>query len=112
MSHGGNCPPLPPCLTTSKSKHRNTNFEALKQGFLDEVVTVVQMEEILVLNWDQVGIKMIPSSTWTMAQSGQKRIEICGADDKRMITCVFCGTAIGDFLPPQVIYKGKTNCTL
>ena len=31
------------------------------------------------------------------------------ANDKRLITVVFCGTATGDFLPVQVIYKGKTQ---
>ena len=69
------------------------------------------MEEIpphLILNWDQTGIKIVPSSSWTMNQSGAKRVEVCGVNDKRMITCVFCGTAVGDFLPPQVIYQGKT----
>ena len=32
-----------------------------------------------------------------------------GIGDKRMIMAVFCGSLVGDFLPVQVIYKGKTN---
>ena len=35
-------------------------------------------------------------------------MEIVGKDDKRQITVVFCGTMLGDFLPIQLIYKGKT----
>ena len=31
-------------------------------------------------------------------------------DNKRLITAVFCGSLIGDFLPVQLIYKGKTDC--
>ena len=30
-------------------------------------------------------------------------------NDKRQITAVFFGSMVGDFLPPQLIYKGKTN---
>ena len=43
-----------------------------------------------------------------MDQQGAKRVEMVGVSDKRQITAVFCGTLLGDFLPVQVIYKGKT----
>ena len=98
--------------TTSKSKHTVTNFEQLKKSFLDEVVTTVLMEEIppeLVMNWDQTGMKIVPSSSWTMNQSGAKRVDMIGVGDKRQITAVFCGTLVGDFLPLQLIYAGTTS---
>ena len=69
------------------------------------------MEDIpfeLILNWDQTGVKIVPSSNWTMEVSGSKRVEIQGLSDKRQITLVLCGNIIGDFLPPQVIYQGMT----
>lgn len=69
------------------------------------------MEEIpphLILNWDQTGIRIVPSSSWTMERHGSKRVELTGVDDKRMITAVFCGSLVGDFLPIQLIYQGKT----
>ena len=69
------------------------------------------MEQIppeLILNWDQTGIKIVPCSTWTMDKSGSKRVEMIGVYDTRQITAVFCGTLLGDFLPVQLIYKGKT----
>ena len=44
-----------------------------------------------------------------MAKEGSKRVEIVGADDKRQITAVFGRTMSGDFLPPQLIYQGKTS---
>ena len=62
----------------------------------------------LILNWDQRGIKIVPSSTWTMERQGSKRVEAVGVNDKRLITAVFCGSLVGDFLPVQVIYQGKT----
>ena len=39
----------------------------LKTAFLDDVAATVEMEEIhpdLILNWDQMGIKIVPVSTW------------------------------------------------
>ena len=58
------------------------------------------------INWDQTGIHYVPVSSWTMAKVG---VEIAGIDDKRQITAVFGGSMAGDFLPPQVIYQGRTN---
>ena len=97
--------------TTAKSKHTPKDFAATKQAFLDDVVAVATMEDVppeLVLNWDQTGIHLVPASTWTMDKEGSKRVEISGANDKRQITAVFCGSLTGDFLPLQLIYKGKS----
>ena len=44
-----------------------------------------------------------------MDKEGSKRVEIAGVDDKRQITAVFAGSLTGDFLPPQLIYKGTTH---
>ena len=65
----------------------------------------------LILNWDQTGIKMVPSPGWTMDRQGAKRVEFCGVNDKWNITAVFCGSLSGDFLLVHtcIIYKGKTN---
>ena len=98
--------------TTAKSKYTGSNFEEAKKSFLTEVVTTVIMEDIppqLILNWDQTGLKIVPSSAWTMDLRGSKRVEMIGVDDKRQITAVFCGSLIGDFLPVQLIYKGKIS---
>ena len=32
-----------------------------------------------------------------------------GANDKRQITALFCDTMVWDFLPLQIVYKGKTS---
>ena len=90
-------------------------FEALKSQFLEDIKATIEMQDIppeLVINWDQTGIKLVPVSSWTMEQRGSQRVEISGIDDKRQITAVFAATAIGDFLPPQVIYKGKSSKSL
>lgn len=98
--------------TTSKSKPTPIEFAAAKKAFLDDVSSVVTMEEIppeLILNWDQTGIHLVPASGWTMDLEGSKRVEVSGVNDKRQITAVFCGSLVGDFLPIQLIYKGKTQ---
>lgn len=70
------------------------------------------MEDIpnqLIINWDHTGINYVPVSSWTMEKEGTKRVEIMGINDKRQFTVVFANTMSGDFLPPQVIYSGKTT---
>ena len=102
-------------VTTAKSKHVVAEFEHLKEEFLQDVVTTVEMEEIppeLILNWDQTGLKIVPSNTWTMEEQGSKRVDVAGANDKRQITAVFCGSLVGDFLPVQVIYQGKPHAAI
>ena len=91
------------------------NFETIKEQFLFDIQTVIDMEDVpmeLVFNWDQTGISIVPGSTWTMGLKGSKRVEITGISDKRQITAVFCGTLAGEFLPPQLIYQGKTSACL
>ena len=98
--------------TTAKSKESDANFKKRKEEFLREVFISVELENIpveLILNWDQTGIKIVPSSNWTMELSSSKRVEILGASDKRQITAVLCGTLLGDILPTQVIYQGQTD---
>ena len=60
------------------------DFAAKKREFLNDVVTTVKMEEIpaeLILNWDQTGIKLVPSSSWTMEQRGAMGVEMVGQND-------------------------------
>ena len=88
-----------------------TDFVARKEQFLFDIHVLRELEQIpeeLVINWDHTGLNYVPVSNWTMEREGAKRVEIGGINDKRQITAVFAGTMKGDFLPPQVIYQGKT----
>lgn len=65
-----------------------SNFSSVKEQFLLDVQTAVEMEDIppeLVFNWDQMGVSIVPGSTWTMELKG---VEITGISDKRQITAV------------------------
>lgn len=100
------------CSTKKLMVH---NFDELKEQFLNDINAVVTMEDIpddLILNWDHIAISIVPVSSWTMSQKGEKRVEIVGLDDKRQITAVLCGTLSGKILPLQLIYQGKTFACL
>ena len=97
---------------STKAKMSVAKFESFKAQFPFDIQVITTMEDIpedLIINWDQTGIHYVPVSNWTMAKEGSKRVEIVGADDKRQITAVFGRTMSGDFLPPQLIYQGKTS---
>lgn len=98
--------------STARSKESVSDFMERKSTFLQDVVATVEMKEVpfeLILNWDQTEIKIVPSSNWTMEMQGSKRVEITGIADKRQITAVLCGNLVGDFLPVQLIYQGKSD---
>jgi hypothetical protein len=63
----------------------------------------------LVINFDQTGLNVTPTSEWTMEQRGAPDIEIICKEDKRQITCVLACSLTGELLPPQLVYGGKTN---
>lgn len=97
---------------STKAKVSVAEFDAYKAQFVFDVTSIIEMEEIppdLVINWDHTGIHYVPVSNWTLAEEGSKRVAIAGVDDKRQITAVFAGTRTGKFLPPQIIYAGKSK---
>ena len=63
----------------------------------------------LIINWDQTGVKIVPTGEWTMNLAGEKVVSIVGSDDKREITAVLAATSSGKYLPPQLLYKGTTK---
>ena len=99
----------------SKSKLLLSDFIQLKTQFLLDLKACVEFKEIphkLIINWDQTGLKIGPTTSWTMEKKGAKRVELVALDDKQQITAVFGCTLKGDFLPLQVIYRGKTTACL
>jgi len=76
------------------------------------VVTLKDIPDQLILNWDHNGINVVLTSLWTMEEKGSKKVEIVALDDKRQLTAVVCGTLHGDVLPVQLIYQEKTAAYL
>ena len=95
----------------SKNKVSPEHFDSVKEHFLLNIKQLVDLEDIpppLIINWDQTAINYVPPASWTMEVEGSKRVDLVGKDDKRQITACFAGTMEGDFLPPQLVYEGKT----
>ena len=63
----------------------------------------------LIFNWDQTGINLAPTALWTLDKKGKKQIEIADYQDKWQITAVMCGSLVGELLPFQLVYAGKTS---
>ena len=91
---------------TTKAKVSVDELNRVKASFLEEVIDVVTLEEIsidLIFNWDQTGLNLVPVS-WR-----QREVRFKVLQTKRQFTGVFCGTLLGKFMPPQLIYAGKTK---
>lgn len=88
------------------------DFADQKVNFLESIRKARTDDSIpddLVVNWDQTGVRLVPSSDWTMADCGSKQVEVRGLGDKREITVLLAITMSGVLLPPQVLYTGKTD---
>ena len=49
------------------------NFEAIKKGFLEKIITVVKTHSVhqaLIINLDETGLKLVSVSNWTLEQQG------------------------------------------
>ena len=89
-----------------------SHFNELQEEFVADIKAEVVMNEIphdLIFNWDQTAIQLVPTGQWTMNRAKEKVISIANSDDKRQMTAVLAATLTGEYLPPQVIYKGKTE---
>ena len=97
--------------TTGKVPIPEALRKELETSFLHNIVRKIEDNNILpslVLNLDQTPSKYVPVSNKTLAMKGAKTVPIKGSNDKRMITLTFTITLDGKFLPPQIIYGGKT----
>ena len=95
----------------TKAKLSVSNFLQLQEQFNYDAKVLIEMQEIslsLVINWDQTGIHYVPISSLTMEKARLKFMEIAGGDDKRQITVALMVSFDDDFLPPLLIYQGKT----
>ena len=52
----------------------------------------------------------MPTGQWTMHQAKAKVVPIARSDDKRQITAILAVTMTGEYLPPQLLFKGTTAC--
>ena len=83
--------------------------------FLHNICTLVQqtynIPDERIINVDQTPSKYMPTSSVTMAKKSE-HVPKQGADDKCAITLTLAKTLSRDMLPFQMIYTGKTSCSL
>lgn len=97
---------------TKTARKLPDDFEKIKGDFLDKISKYVKENNIpheLIVNFDQTGLKMVPTSEWTLEVKGSKDYSIVALDDKREITGVIGISLTGSLLPFQLIYKGLTD---
>ena len=71
--------------TQTKAKLSPAQIAEQKMLYLSHVKGMVDVHLIppeLVINWDQSGIQLLPTSNWTMEQEGAERVEIIALNDK------------------------------
>ena len=98
--------------STENSSITSEKFEVVKTTFLQQVGYFAKVHTIpadLIINWDQTGTNVVPSSNYTIKERGAGCVEIAKYGDKRMITATFAATLSGKFLPMQILYGGKTD---
>lgn len=98
--------------TTGKVEISESLKKEVEKTYFYSIVKKIEDHEIphsMVINLDQTPTKYVPGCNKTLAERGSKSVPIAGATDKRMITATFAITLDGDFLPIQLIYKGKTT---
>ena len=86
-----------------------------KFTFQRKISTAILEHDIfapLVVNLDQIPLSYASLGKYTFSFKGAKNVPIKGVDDKRQITAAFAVSLTGKFLPIQLIYKGKTKCSL
>lgn len=99
-------------IAKARSALTQEEFAAVKKQYLRLIKKAVKAGKIppeLVINWDQTGVNVGPSSQWTQADKGTTKVEIAGAGEKRQITVTVADTLSGKLLPFQILYEGKTQ---
>ena len=68
--------------TKTRTALTQEEFAAVKERYLWQIKKAVKDGKIppeLVINWDQTGVNVVPSSQWTQADQGSTRVEIAEA---------------------------------
>ena len=74
-----------------------------------ETVAVHNIPDSLILNLDQTPLPFFLVGKYTLEEKGAKSVPMTTSNDYRQITGTFTISAEGNFLPIQLIYKGKTE---
>ena len=102
-------------VTTSRPTVTKELWLEVQTTFLYDICVVVQKYNIpneLIITVDQTPSKYVTTGNITMAEKNSKHVPKHGANDKHAITATFAVMLSIDILPFQLIYQGKTSCSL
>ena len=89
----------------------STNREAIEQYFdlLEETLTKHDLSDFpaQIYNMDESGVPLDPRPPNVVAEKGQKKVRYRVSGKKDQITVLGCVNAIGQSIPPMVIFEGK-----
>ena len=82
----------------------------MKHTYLNQVSGMINAHNIppnVIINWDQAGVKLVPSQNWTKEEKGSTRLEIAHFNDKHQITLTLAGSLSEELLPLNFSIKKK-----
>jgi hypothetical protein len=97
---------------TCSSAKLPVDWESQGRAMIERIAVLVKQYKIpadLIINFDQTGVHLVPSSNSTYAVMGSKNVSVINSDDKRQITVIIASTPSGHLLAPQIIFQGKTD---
>ena len=102
LGRGDNC---------AQVRMNTINNDTMKQYF-DLLEDTLKEHNLLqhpsqIYNVDESGIPLDPKSPNVVSKKGVKKVRYRSAGKKGQITIVACGNAIGQVIPPMVIYDAK-----
>ena len=96
---------------TAHIRMDSTNFEVIRKYYdlLEETLTAHNLSNTpgQIYNMDESGMPLDPRCPNVIAKRGQKKVRYRLSGKKDQITFVACVNAIGQALPPMVIFEGK-----
>ena len=98
--------------TSSRKGLSEQEVEEKKSAFCEDVNQKIRDNDILdglIINFDETGLPVLPTDSYTLEVRGATTVKIAGVDDKRAVTGVVAGCRDGTKLPWQLIYTGKTD---
>ncbi|KAE9389251.1 hypothetical protein BT96DRAFT_947016 [Gymnopus androsaceus JB14] len=104
-----------PRAGTRAAAHLPPDADELCEHAFFRLVYCMKWENIppkLVINGDQQGIYVLPTSSKTFHTKADRQVDIVAKDEKRAFTLFVASTASGDILPFQLIWGGKTSGSL
>ena len=92
-------------MEAMKNKAALDNYFILLKSILDDYNLGTKPGQIY--NMDETGIPLDHRSPRVLAKKGQKKVRYCSTGNKSQVTVVGCINAVGQALPPFVVFDAK-----